>query len=107
MLVANLSGPYWAICSTYTRREICLGNRCPHKNCLHGYPGYIYVISSVIISLVAAKSYYLIVPLINYMFAFHIQDIARLTFIAVRNEKINGKLLTFAGPRAWTTQEVN
>ncbi|KAG8655773.1 hypothetical protein MANES_04G065300v8 [Manihot esculenta] len=34
------------------------------------------------------------------------QDIARLTFIAVRNEKINGKLLTFAGPRAWTTQEV-
>ncbi|KAJ1379384.1 NmrA-like domain, partial [Sesbania bispinosa] len=34
------------------------------------------------------------------------QDIARLTFIALRNEKINGKLLTFAGPRAWTTQEV-
>jgi hypothetical protein len=29
-----------------------------------------------------------------------------LTFIALRNEKINGKLLTFAGPRAWTTQEV-
>ncbi|KAK3195759.1 hypothetical protein Dsin_027069 [Dipteronia sinensis] len=34
------------------------------------------------------------------------QDIARLTFIALRNEKVNGKLLTFAGPRAWTTQEV-
>ncbi|CAA0827736.1 NAD(P)-binding Rossmann-fold superfamily protein [Striga hermonthica] len=34
------------------------------------------------------------------------QDIARLTFIALRNENITGKLLTFAGPRAWTTQEV-
>ncbi|KAL9417416.1 hypothetical protein AB3S75_040406 [Citrus x aurantiifolia] len=34
------------------------------------------------------------------------QDIARLTFIALRNEKINGRILTFAGPRAWTTQEV-
>ncbi|KAL1818820.1 hypothetical protein ACET3Z_013689 [Daucus carota] len=34
------------------------------------------------------------------------QDIARLTLIALRNEKVNGKLLTFAGPRAWTTQEV-
>ncbi|WVZ21373.1 hypothetical protein V8G54_008695 [Vigna mungo] len=34
------------------------------------------------------------------------QDIARLTFIAIRNEKLIGKLLTFAGPRAWTTQEV-
>ncbi|KAI3774035.1 hypothetical protein L1987_48578 [Smallanthus sonchifolius] len=34
------------------------------------------------------------------------QDIARLTFIAIRSEKVNGKLLTFAGPRAWTTQEV-
>ncbi|KAH1123491.1 hypothetical protein GLYMA_06G001032v4 [Glycine max] len=34
------------------------------------------------------------------------QDIARLTFIAIRNDKLNGKLLTFAGPRAWTTQEV-
>ncbi|EHA8591702.1 putative Divinyl chlorophyllide a 8-vinyl-reductase, chloroplastic [Cocos nucifera] len=34
------------------------------------------------------------------------QDIARLTFIAMRNEKIDNKLLTFAGPRAWTTQEV-
>ena len=35
------------------------------------------------------------------------QDIARLTFVALRNENINGKLLTLAGPRAWTTQEVN
>ncbi|KAG5526883.1 hypothetical protein RHGRI_032968 [Rhododendron griersonianum] len=35
-----------------------------------------------------------------------LQDVARLTFIALRNEKVNGKLLTFAGPRAWTTQEV-
>ncbi|KVI04033.1 NAD(P)-binding domain-containing protein [Cynara cardunculus var. scolymus] len=34
------------------------------------------------------------------------QDIARLTFIAIRSEKVDGKLLTFAGPRAWTTQEV-
>ncbi|PQM36041.1 uncharacterized protein Pyn_25752 [Prunus yedoensis var. nudiflora] len=34
------------------------------------------------------------------------QDVARLTFVALRNEKVNGKLLTFAGPRAWTTQEV-
>ncbi|CAL9098529.1 unnamed protein product [Musa textilis] len=34
------------------------------------------------------------------------QDIARLTFIAMRNEKISKELLTFAGPRAWTTQEV-
>ncbi|XP_042507313.1 protein HIGH CHLOROPHYLL FLUORESCENCE PHENOTYPE 244, chloroplastic [Macadamia integrifolia] len=34
------------------------------------------------------------------------QDVARLTFIALRNEKINRKLFTFAGPRAWTTQEV-
>lgn len=34
------------------------------------------------------------------------QDVARLTFIALRNENIKGKLLTFAGPRAWTTQEV-
>ncbi|KAJ9550199.1 hypothetical protein OSB04_014244 [Centaurea solstitialis] len=33
------------------------------------------------------------------------QDIARLTFIAIRSEKVDGKLLTFAGPRAWTTQE--
>lgn len=35
-----------------------------------------------------------------------LQDIARLTFIALRNEKLNNELLTFAGPRAWTTQEV-
>lgn len=35
-----------------------------------------------------------------------LQDIARLTFTALRNEKLNNKLLTFAGPRAWTTQEV-
>nr|CAB3483774.1 unnamed protein product [Digitaria exilis] len=34
------------------------------------------------------------------------QDVARLTFIAMRNEKAAKKLLTFAGPRAWTTQEV-
>ncbi|KAL6011885.1 hypothetical protein ACLOJK_002351 [Asimina triloba] len=34
------------------------------------------------------------------------QDIARLTFVALRNAKIDNKLLTFAGPRAWTTQEV-
>lgn len=34
------------------------------------------------------------------------QDVARLTFVALRNEKASKKLLTFAGPRAWTTQEV-
>ncbi|KAJ6802132.1 uncharacterized protein M6B38_178890 [Iris pallida] len=34
------------------------------------------------------------------------QDVARLTFIAMRNEKVAKKLFTFAGPRAWTTQEV-
>lgn len=34
------------------------------------------------------------------------QDIARMTFTALRNEKTNKKFLTFAGPRAWTTSEV-
>lgn len=34
------------------------------------------------------------------------QDIARLTFIAMRNEKVDKKQFTLAGPRAWTTQEV-
>ncbi|CAL1390533.1 unnamed protein product [Linum trigynum] len=29
------------------------------------------------------------------------------TFIALRNEQIIGKLLTFVGPLAWKTQEVN
>ncbi|KAM1003300.1 hypothetical protein ACFX2C_003646 [Malus domestica] len=53
-------------CSAYIRREISMGNRCPHKNC----------------------------------------DVAPLTFIGLRNEKVNGKLLTFAGACAWTTQEV-
>lgn len=44
----------------------------------------------------------------NFLIDFIVcQDIARLTFIAMRNENLNGKLLTFAGPRAWTTQEVN
>ncbi|KAB2602590.1 hypothetical protein D8674_003595 [Pyrus ussuriensis x Pyrus communis] len=33
-------------------------------------------------------------------------DVAPLTFIGLRNEKVNGKLVTFAGPCAWTTQEV-
>ncbi|KAM1211962.1 hypothetical protein PS1_003591 [Malus domestica] len=33
-------------------------------------------------------------------------DVAPLTFIGSRNEKVSGKLVTFAGPRAWTTQEV-
>ena len=33
------------------------------------------------------------------------QDIARLTFIALRNDNINGKLLISVGPRTWTTQE--
>lgn len=34
------------------------------------------------------------------------QDIARLTFSALRSEKADRKLFTFAGPRAWTVQEV-
>eukprot|EP00249_Psilotum_nudum_P013777 c24506_g1_i1 orf=341-1600(+) len=34
------------------------------------------------------------------------QDIARLTLTALRNKKADRKVLTFAGPRAWTTQEV-
>ncbi|KAM1538770.1 hypothetical protein EV2_003749 [Malus domestica] len=57
-------------CSAYIRREISIGNRCPHKNCMHD-----------------------VAP-------------APLTFIGSRNEKVSGKLVTFAGPRAWTTQEV-
>lgn len=40
------------------------------------------------------------------MHVLNLQDVARLTFIAMRNEKLNGKVLEFAGPRAWTTQEV-
>eukprot|EP00252_Welwitschia_mirabilis_P027709 TRINITY_DN957_c0_g1_i2.p1 TRINITY_DN957_c0_g1~~TRINITY_DN957_c0_g1_i2.p1 ORF type:complete len:371 (-),score=58.23 TRINITY_DN957_c0_g1_i2:175-1215(-) len=34
------------------------------------------------------------------------QDIARMTFAALRNKATDQKLLTFAGPRAWTTAEV-
>lgn len=34
------------------------------------------------------------------------QDIARLTLSALRSDKADRKLFTFAGPRAWTTQEV-
>uniref|UniRef100_A0A0C9RQ01 TSA: Wollemia nobilis Ref_Wollemi_Transcript_4234_1550 transcribed RNA sequence n=1 Tax=Wollemia nobilis TaxID=56998 RepID=A0A0C9RQ01_9CONI len=34
------------------------------------------------------------------------QDIARMTFTALRNEKTNKTFLTFAGPRAWTSAEV-
>ncbi|EFJ04864.1 hypothetical protein SELMODRAFT_187737 [Selaginella moellendorffii] len=34
------------------------------------------------------------------------QDVARLTLMALRNKKADRKMLTFAGPRAWTTQEV-
>lgn len=46
------------------------------------------------------------IELSHRFLACPLQDIARLTFIAMRNENLNGKLLTFAGPRAWTTQEV-
>ncbi|KAM1211949.1 hypothetical protein ACFX1X_003661 [Malus domestica] len=35
-----------------------------------------------------------------------VNDVAPLTFIGLRNEKVNGKLLAFAGACAWTTQEV-
>ncbi|KAM2676963.1 hypothetical protein EV1_003588 [Malus domestica] len=38
--------------------------------------------------------------------AIVVNDVAPLTFIGSRNEKVSGKLVTFAGPRAWTTQEV-
>lgn len=34
------------------------------------------------------------------------QDIARMTLTAIRTEKTDKKILTFAGPRAWTTAEV-
>ncbi|MCO5564834.1 hypothetical protein L7F22_018502 [Adiantum nelumboides] len=34
------------------------------------------------------------------------QDIARLTLSVLQSEKADRKLFTFAGPRAWTTQEV-
>ncbi|KAJ7570592.1 hypothetical protein O6H91_01G127600 [Diphasiastrum complanatum] len=34
------------------------------------------------------------------------QDIARLTMMALRRKDVERKSLTFAGPRAWTTQEV-
>ncbi|KAM0925245.1 hypothetical protein ACQ4PT_004348 [Festuca glaucescens] len=65
------SGPNWAVCGAYTRREVSLGTDAPTR--------------------------------IAYM---DTQDVARLTFVALRNEKASKKLLTFAGPRSWTTQEV-
>ncbi|KAH8967758.1 hypothetical protein BDL97_03G093400 [Sphagnum fallax] len=34
------------------------------------------------------------------------QDVARLTLTALRSDKSERKVMTFAGPRAWTTQEV-
>eukprot|EP00897_Mesotaenium_endlicherianum_P004096 jgi/Mesen1/3714/ME000202S02803 len=34
------------------------------------------------------------------------QDVARMTMAALRNDKLDGKTITLAGPRAWTTQEV-
>lgn len=40
LLVVIYAGPYWAICSTCTRREVCLGNGCTNSNCIHGHPGY-------------------------------------------------------------------
>jgi uncharacterized protein YbjT (DUF2867 family) len=35
-----------------------------------------------------------------------LQDVARLTLTALRSDKSEWKVMTFAGPRAWTTQEV-
>jgi hypothetical protein len=35
-----------------------------------------------------------------------LQDVARLTLTALRSDKSERKVMTFAGPRAWTTQEV-
>lgn len=37
---------------------------------------------------------------------YPLQDVARLTLTALRNEKAEKKTMTLAGPRAWTTQEV-
>lgn len=48
-LLLIYAGPYRAICSAYSRREICLGDRCPDKNCLHGHPGYTVVIAASVI----------------------------------------------------------
>ena len=39
MLHTNFPGPHWVVCSAYTRGEICMGNGCCNKNCLHGHPG--------------------------------------------------------------------
>lgn len=102
----TVSGDYWAVCSTYIGREISLGNRCPYKNCIHGHPGQLRQIVQIV-SLIPSRLH---LSVLFFMASEHIfilyQDIARLTFIALRNENVNGKLLTFAGPRAWTTQEV-
>lgn len=35
-------GPDWTVCSTYIRREICLGYWCSYTNSIHGYPGKLY-----------------------------------------------------------------
>lgn len=92
-------GPYWAVCCSNTGRKICLGNWCSDKNSIHGHSGTTIILDHDTVSL----------PIIELPKRFLVcppQDIARLTFIAMRNENLNGKLLTFAGPRAWTTQEV-
>lgn len=109
-------GPHRAVCSTYIRREVGLGNGCSHKNSLHGYPGKMDFswFTDFFFFIWWKKSwlfcyrkfhFFTILSMVSKRRA-KLQDIARLTLIALRNEKINGKLLTFAGPRAWTTQEV-
>lgn len=44
---------------------------------------------------------------VNFQLKFVcMQDVARLTLTALRNEKAERQAMTLAGPRAWTTQEV-
>ena len=111
MYNTTITGSDWAVCSTNTRGKVRVGNWCPNTNSLHGHSGSSthFSVNSLVCSLRLGtwdwNSIKLPYGIIFDFFCF--QDIARLTFIALRNEKINKKLLTFAGPRAWTTQEVD
>lgn len=104
-MLFSIPGPYWAVCCADIGREVCLGNRCSYKDSLYGHSGHYAKVDYLVlypfktIRQDYSGSYLNVLPLF-------FQDIARLAFIALRNENINGKLLTFAGPRAWTTQEV-
>lgn len=95
LLLWNEVGTNWTVCCANIRRKVGVGNWCSNSNCLHGHSGTL-----------AFALCFLLKWMCSLTTLFYLQDIARLTFIALRNEKINNKLLTFAGPRAWTTQEV-